>query len=73
MFVQETALTLGCKGEVWNSRDGAVELVAEHDIEAILNDLTLRLRGGPGRVESVQDLGVVSGLSFEGFEIGPSR
>lgn len=72
-FVRQLAEELGCRGEVWNCRDGAVELVAEHNIEAILNDLALHLRNGPGRVELVQDLGLVGGLHFAGFEIGATR
>lgn len=52
-FVQHVAEELGLRGEVWNRRDGGVEIVAQHEDEAFLNDLVHRLRQGPGHVQGL--------------------
>lgn len=71
-FVEDLALELGVVGEVWNRRDGAVELVAQHPSDSVLADLVGRLRGGPGRVLGVSAT-ARSESSFDGFSIGWTR
>lgn len=53
-FVSREAWRLGVRGSVRNRADGSVELVAEHEAQAVLDDLVERLRAGPGRVADVQ-------------------
>lgn len=72
-FVRDLAEDLGVSGEVWNRRDGAVELLASHEQPATLDLLGLSLRRGPGRVESVESEHA-PGVTLEpGFHIGVSR
>jgi acylphosphatase len=68
-FVQQTAASLGLTGEVWNTRDQAVEGVAQGDR---VDHLVSMLYKGPGYVESVvtSDAAV---RDLEDFRIGPTR
>jgi acylphosphatase len=59
-------------GEVWNRRDGGVELIACHESSAVLELFTSEIENGPGRVDSV----VPSPYSFPvaaGFRITDTR
>lgn len=71
-FVQRVAEELGLTGEVWNRRDGTVELIAQHADEAFLHDLVHRLRQGPGRVEGI-NLYVEPEAARSGFHVGYTR
>lgn len=71
-FVARLAGELGLSGEVWNRRDGGVEIVAGHPDTAVLQELSKRLRLGPGRVNRVFEE-AESEAEFGGFEIGPTR
>jgi acylphosphatase len=55
VYVQRAASALGVDGEVWNRRDGAVELVAcYHDAAVLQTELLGMLKRGPGCVESIE-------------------
>lgn len=71
-YVQRIAEELEIVGEVWNRRDGGVELIAQHADDAFLNDLLYRLKQGPGHVTGVHPYPAVEG-SLVGFHIGPTR
>jgi acylphosphatase len=71
-FVVQTAERLGCVGEVWNRRDGGVELVASHPDSDVLLKFADELRHGPGRVDSVVT-DFASEQGYEGFEIASTR
>jgi acylphosphatase len=51
-FTQRVARRLGVVGAVWNRADGAVELIAQHEREEVLDELVVHLRRGPGHVDS---------------------
>jgi acylphosphatase len=71
-YAQRIAEELGIAGEVWNRRDGAVELIAEHEEDHALAVLQARLRQGPGRVEAV-DVYPNPPTGAVTFEVGPTR
>jgi acylphosphatase len=71
-FVSQRARSLGIRGEVWNRRDGAVELVAGHDALDVLDSLIEALNEGPGRIESVFAVDESPAL-HEYFRIAHSR
>ena len=72
-FVQRVAEELGLTGEVWNRRDGMVELIAQHADEAFLHDLAHRLRHqGPGYVEGINIYPEVEKVR-SGFHVGYTR
>ncbi len=52
-YVLTLASRLDLTGEVWNRRDGGVELVAYADTPETLAELESLLRHGPGRVDRV--------------------
>jgi acylphosphatase len=52
-FVASLACEYGVHGEVWNTRDGAVEAILQSRDRAILDDVVERLRRGPGRVDRI--------------------
>jgi len=71
-FTRAAADRLGVRGAVWNTRQGTVEAVAEHDDSDVLERFCASLENGPGYVQQVhkakaevQDLG-------PGFEIRPT-
>ena len=70
-FVSQTARSLGVLGEVWNRRDGGVEVIAEHEEPMVLVEFENLLWEGPGYVHAV--LGEESTGSFSDFKIGYSR
>lgn len=65
-FAKEAADELGVRGWVRNREDGAVELVAEGDVDALVE----KLRAGPvaARVEEVRRESVAESPG-DGFEI----
>lgn len=70
--VLHAASILGLDGEVWNRKDGAVELIASSEAEGAFESLVARLQKGPGVVESV----IVEDTSLTtepGFRVGPTR
>ena len=71
-YVSRQAERLGISGEVWNRRDGAVELLASHVEESRLAALEQSLYIGPGNVATVVSSPVEPG-AFDGFSIGPTR
>lgn len=71
-YVQRIAEEIGLAGEVWNRRDGGVELIAQHENEAFLQDLSHRLRQGPGHVEGL-NVYPESEAPRTGFYVGHSR
>lgn len=52
-FVQREASILLITGEVWNRRNGGVEVIASHADTAVLETLAERLQLGPGYVDSL--------------------
>jgi acylphosphatase len=71
-YTRQTALSLGVVGEVWNRSDGAVEAIAEHPDQAILDEFAGAIEAGPGYIRDVQiEPAGERGLST--FEIGTSR
>jgi acylphosphatase len=64
------ASRLGITGRVWNREDGAVELVAEGEDEA-LRSLQSWLNGGPrgARVSDVERSELTGKPRYEGFNI----
>ncbi|HVL39356.1 MAG TPA: acylphosphatase [Fimbriimonadaceae bacterium] len=72
MFVQELAGAMGVRGEVWNNRNGAVELVAQHEDPALLSSFIEALWKGPGRVDSVQPRELAE-APCEGFRVSWTR
>ena len=71
-FVLRLAQQYGLDGEVWNRRDGGVELIAGHTDASVLSEFERALYEGPGRVS-----GVTSSPGYlpvqGGFRIGDSR
>jgi acylphosphatase len=53
-FVCQSARGLGLTGEVWNRRDGSVEVYAEAWDADSLAELETALRKGPGRVDGLK-------------------
>ena len=70
-FVRELARELGCTGEVWNCRNGNVEVVAVTN-EITLQDFAEKLKRGPGRVDSVQ-IFITDDREYRDFSIGSTR
>jgi acylphosphatase len=71
-FVQTLANQYAINGEVWNRYDGAVELIASHGNQEILEAFVEDLHDGPGRVREVtsnEEFGPVE----TGFRVGSSR
>lgn len=52
-FVLSLAHEHGLDGEVWNARDGSVQIVASHPDSDVLASFEEALHSGPGRVSSV--------------------
>ena len=67
-YVVQQAELQGWNGEVWNRRDGAVELIVEAPDTAIVAEV---LKAGPGWVQEVfQD---EASSTTVGFHVGPTR
>ena len=71
-FVQHRARLLGIRGEVWNRRDGAVELEFEHESEEVLDELVRTLWSGPGQVQNVEVRELSKSLNALGFFVSPT-
>lgn len=71
-FVLRTAEDLGIAGEVWNTREGDVRVDAFHESNAMLDEMELRLRSGPGHVAEVFQEASPRG-SYPEFIIGRTR
>jgi acylphosphatase len=71
-FVRDIAESLGLRGEVWNTRDRAVEGCV-FGPEELLEDFILRLRSGPGRVDRVSTQPLPRSDFPEGFHVGYTR
>ena len=71
-FVRDLAEGLELRGEVWNTRDRAVEGQA-FGPAGLLEDFVLRLRSGPGRVDRVSTQPLPRAELAEGFHVGYTR
>ena len=71
-YVLDLADRLGVSGEVWNRRDGAVEALAAHQNQNVLDEFVQSLNRGPGRVSGVSSI-PVQGYSADGFSLSRSR
>ena len=72
-FVHRTSMALGVVGQVWNTRDGEVELIAQHASTSVLAELATRLRTGPGWVRDVSVQETTESADRTSFEVGPTR
>jgi acylphosphatase len=52
-YAHGLARRLQISGEVWNTRYGAVEMIAYHESEAVISEFINLLRQGPGHVEKI--------------------
>ncbi len=71
-FVREIAESMGAVGEVWNRSDGAVEVIAQHPDEKVIDALAETLEAGPGRVAAIKSEATAEG-DYAAFEIGATR
>lgn len=71
-FVASQAQRLGVVGEVWNTRDDAVEAVLQGE-EADIEELLERIRNGPGRVNRVMQSPGPQAAVYSEFEISSTR
>ena len=67
------AAQLGITGEVWNRRDGAVEVLASHPDQATLDRFAELLKTGPGYVDHVWVDSTDREPKGDRFDIGPTR
>lgn len=70
-FVARTARANAWAGEVWNRRDGSVEIIVETDMN--VNDVRRVLASGPGRVDFIEIAQIHAPIDRQGFTIGVSR
>jgi len=71
-YVRGVGERLGLKGSVWNTREGNVEAVAEHDDPAVLESFASAMREGPGYVKDVHRNRAEIPHLGPGFTIGPT-
>lgn len=71
-FVSEQAKKYGISGEVWNRRDGGVEVIAEHERAEVLRVFVGVMNEGPGRVDLVES-SPLGDTGHIGFRIGSTR
>jgi acylphosphatase len=71
-FVADQAQSMDIDGEVWNTRDGRVEVLAQHVTEDSIRQFEVILWRGPGRVDNVARTQADSPVE-PGFRIGPTR
>ncbi len=71
-YVSRVAQELGVDGEVWNRRDGGVEVIAGPEDPQARQEFLQRLKEGPGRVEAV-DVQPWAGEVRRGFRVGLTR
>ncbi len=72
-FALHEASNRGIGGEVWNRRDGAVELMVQVEERQVFDELIDRLRAGPGRVDDIQIQSVPPDPALVGFVVGVDR
>ncbi len=72
-FVRRIARDLELTGEVWNSRGGAVEAIAQHEDQAVLDQFKLKLQFGPGWVDRVVCTEYISAKDYADFDISFTR
>lgn len=73
VFVQRAAQAHGIEGEVWNTRDGAVEFDAGAVDSASLEAFVLELKDGPGTVRKIDVCPMIGEAPHPGFRIGYTR
>ena len=71
-FAQDLGERLGIRGAVWNTRQGNVEALAEHEDEAVLESFCRALESGPGYVQQVHKAEAGAQNLGPGFEIWPT-
>ncbi len=70
-FVLRLASDKGIGGEVWNRKDGAVEIVAVHEDDDVLDRFVDNLGNGPGLVAEIHaNPTVAEGYESGGFNVG---
>lgn len=72
-YVLSLARGRGLAGEVWNRADGAVEIVAVHGDDDVLDRFVDALGDGPGLVGEVFAAPTVAEGYGAEFEVGPTR
>lgn len=70
-FVARTARSHDWRGEVWNRRDGSVELIVETDMNS--SEVRRLLSNGPGRVDVIEIAPMHAPIDRQDFRIGVSR
>lgn len=68
-FVRRLADRYEVAGEVWNRADGAVETIAQHADDAMLEAFGEELRFGPGRVDSLHAEPYDPSPEYDGFRV----
>jgi acylphosphatase len=71
-YVSYRARLLGILGETWNARDGSVRVIAQHKSDGVLAAFTSQMHEGPGRVDGVTAVPLVS-HDYLDFEVTGSR
>lgn len=71
-YVHREAIRRGIRGEVWNSLNGSVEMIVQHEDADKLSAFVAALSSGPGVVTSVESE-PLSAVFLEGFRISPTR
>jgi acylphosphatase len=71
--VKWVANRLNVKGEVWNTRDGAVEVIAQHWDQEQLDKFIQQLHEGPGSVANVELHSIPDDASRVTFSVVPTR
>ena len=71
-YVMTIAERLGLDGQVWNTRAGNVEAVAQHEDEKKLEAFAAAMRAGPGYVKDVQKNRTEIPHLGPGFSVGPT-
>lgn len=72
-YVVRTASLTGVSGEVWNRRDGGVEIVVSHPDDTALDAFEARIPNGPGVVMKVIAEPDPGPDRVAGFLVGPTR
>ena len=72
LYVGQSAKAMGVQGEVWNGRDRAVHVIAQHNDEAVLRRFEEEMWRGPGRVDEIRAEPCEPRL-YEGFGVSASR
>jgi acylphosphatase len=72
-FVVRIAESLEVCGEVWNRSEGAVEMIAQHESDEVLDSFIGKLDFGPGRVDKVLHSRFETTARYDSFDIGMTR